>query len=59
MEQRVPFAFFLLVINCSAQALLLINKHLLSPSYMPGAIVSTRNSVWSKKLSSQLSEFRV
>lgn len=48
MEQKLPFAFLLLLMN--AQALLLISRYyLLSPSYMPGAIIGSRNSLWQKK----------
>ena len=48
MEQRLPLAFLLLLISCHAEAVLLINKYLLSPSYAPGAILGTRNSAWNK-----------
>lgn len=48
MEQKLPFAILLLLMN--AQALLLISRYyLLSPSYMPGAIIGSRNSLWHKK----------
>lgn len=50
MEQRLPLAFLLLLMNCHAQVLLPVSKYLLSPSSMPGAILGTPNSVWNEKV---------
>ena len=49
MEQRLPLAFLLLLMNCHTQVLLLVSKYLLSPSSPPGAILGTPNSVWNEK----------
>ena len=48
MEQRLPFAFLLFLISCHAEAVLLINKYLLSPSSTPGAILGTHSSAWNR-----------